>query len=373
MRKLTTAFLALALVLTGCATSTTDPPEPPMTPSESASASGFPADATIGIAHTQKTSASWVPAEGMFIDGLKDAGFTPMMVFADGGVTEQQNQILAMIEADAKVIIVGAVDASSLGEQLAAAKQAGITVIAYDRLLIDTPDVDVYIAYDNCEVGTLQGYALLEGLAMKGAGPYNIELIAGSLNDYNTSVFFNCAMEVLQPKIDDGTLRIPSGQLTQAHVGTDGWLAANVKKRFTAILSDFYTDGTSLDGILSPNDTLARAAITAVEDAGLPVPVATGQDSEEESIRWIAEGKQYSTINKSTQKLVDETINLVKQLQQGQDITLNATTTFDNGAKNVPAYLLLPMLVTKVNICTAYEPYLAAGKAAAETPLCKGE
>jgi len=373
MRKLTTAFLALALVLTGCAGTAEPPPEPSLTESSTVWASGFSADATIGVTLPQKTSESWVPAEGMFKDGLKDAGFTPMVLFADGGVTAQQRQILDMAEAGVKVIIVGSMDASSLGEQLASAKQAGVIIIAYDRLLTNTPDVDMFIGYDNCMVGTLQGTALLEGLDSQGEGPYNIELIAGSPDDQWAAVFFDCAMEVLQPKIDDGTLKIPSGQTTLQQVYTDGWWPVNATKRFDVILSNFYSGGEQLDGILSPNDYIARAVIDTVEEAGFGIPVVTGQDSEEESVRWIASGKQYSTIHKDTATLISETINLVKQLQQGLEIAFTDTTTYNNGVKIVPAYLLPPLLVTKDNVCTAYDPGMWPGKAAAETPLCRGE
>ena len=375
MRKLITATtLALALVLTGCASLGTSEPSEPPTPPSTAPEVGFPADAVIGVSFPQKTIAAWSLPEIFFNDGLKDAGFKPKVVFADaGGVQQQQEQIQSMIDAGAKVIIVSPIDGSRLGEQLASAKQAGITVIAYERLLTGTPDVDMYIAYDYCQVGTVQGTALLEGLAKKGPGPYNIELIAGASEDGSSLVFFNCAMEVLQPKIDDGTLRIPSGQTTMQQVRTEGWLAANAQIRIETILSDFYSDGTKLDGILSPNDYIARAVIDTVEEAGFGIPVVTGQDSEEESVRWIASGKQYSTIHKDTATLISETINLVKQLQQGLEIAFTDTTTYNNGVKIVPAYLLPPLLVTKDNVCTAYDPGMWPGKAAAETPLCRGE
>jgi len=369
-------------MLTGCGsspaapatTSTSDTAQAPATTDTSAApAAGFAADATIGVSLPQKTSENWVLAEGLFNDGLTAAGFKPMVSFADGGVTEQQNQIQAMITQGAKVIVIGAIDGSQLGTQLAAAKQAGITIIAYDRLLTNTPDVDMYVAYDNCQVGTLQGQALLDGLAaQQGASPWNIELIAGSPDDANSTPFFQCAMNVLQPKIDDGTLKIPSGQVSQTQVATDGWLAANVQKRFDAIMSGFYNSGTPLNGILSPNDTLARAAVTSVENAGLPDPVVTGQDSEVESINWIADGKQYSTINKDTNTLVAQVIKIIQQLQQGQDIQYNDTTSYNNGVKVVPAYLLTPVIVTKDNLCTAYDPSTAAGQAAAATSMCKG-
>ena len=208
------------------------------------------------------------------------------MQFANGGVSEQQNQIQAMITKQAKVIVIGAIDGAQLGTQVKAAKDSGAIVIAYDRLIKNTPDVDYYIAYDNRKVGQLQGQALLDGMkAKKPNGPYNIELFAGSPDDANAQVF-DGAMDVLKPKIDDGTQKVPSGQTTFNQVVTQGWKAENAQKRMDTLLSANYTSA-ELDGVLSPNDTLARAIITSVKAAGKPIPIVTGQDSEVESVKSI--------------------------------------------------------------------------------------
>ncbi len=204
---------------------------------------------------------------------------------------------------------------SQLGSQLEAAAAAGIKVIAYDRLVKNTEAVDVYVAFDNFQVGVLQGTALLEGLGKRmGAGPYNIELIAGSPDDANATPFFEGAMSILQPKIDDGTLTVVSGQLTFEQVAMQGWEAENAQKRMDTVLSGFSTDA-KLDGILSPNDTLGRAAMAAVAQAGKETPVVTGQGSEAE---------------------------------------INDTKSYDNGKKIVPAYLLTPFIVTKENAAEVY-------------------
>ncbi len=159
MKKFAKAAVVLAaagaLALTGCGGGRVETPA--ASGSGSAAAAGFAKDAVIGVAMPQKTSENWVLAEQLFNDGLTAAGFKGTVQFANGGVSEQQNQITAMIEKGAKVLIVGAIDGSQLGTQLAAAKQAGITVIAYDRLLTNTPDVDYYVAFDNFKVGELQG------------------------------------------------------------------------------------------------------------------------------------------------------------------------------------------------------------------------
>jgi putative multiple sugar transport system substrate-binding protein len=363
MRKLTTALVAVgaagALLLTGCSSERGGEgtePSGDTTTGGSAEAAGFAADATIGVALPQKTSENWVLAEDLFNTGLTDAGFKPIVQFANGGVTEQQNQIAAMVEQGAKVIVVGAIDGSQLGSQLEAAKEAGAYVIAYDRLVKNTEAVDLYVAFDNYQVGVLQGTALLEGLAeRKGDGPYNIELIAGSPDDANATPFFEGAMSILQPKIDDGTLTIVSGQTSFEQVATQGWKAENAQKRMDTVLAGSYAGDTKLDGILSPNDTLARAALTAVQQAGKDVPVITGQDSEVESVTSIVEGVQYSTIYKDTRQLVAKTIETIQTLQGGGEAEVNDTESYDNGVKVVPANLLTPIIVKQDNAAEVYK------------------
>ena len=336
-----------ALALTGCGRSET--------PTGGATeGGGFEQDSAIGVALPQKTSENWVLAEKLFNDGLSEAGFKPDVQFANGGVSEQQNQISAMITKGAKVIIVGALDGSQLGSQLQQAKDAGATIIAYDRLLLNTQNVDYYVAYDNFKVGELQGQALLDGLEEeKGSGPYNIELFAGSPDDANARVFFDGAMSVLKPKIDDGTLKVVSGQSSFEQAVTQGWESENAQRRMDTLLTGSYTS-EPLHGVLSPNDTLARAVLTSVKAAGKEIPVVTGQDSEVESVKSIMAGEQYSTINKDTRALVEHAITMVKDLQAGKELEINDPDSYDNGVKTVPAYLLEPQIVTAENVKTAY-------------------
>ncbi len=354
MKKLLVAAAAFAavgaLALSGCSARTD-------TGSSNAPA-GFAAGATIGVALPDKTSENWVLAGQLFTDGLTTAGFKPDVQYAPASntVAEQQNQITSMVTNGAKVIIIGAKDGSQLSSQVEAAQAAGVTVIAYDRLILNTKAVDYYLAFDNFKVGQLQGQALLDGLAAKypSKKKYNIELFSGSPDDNNAGVFFNGAMSVLQPKIDDGTLTVVSGQKAVAQTATQGWLAANAQSRMDTLLAGNY-QGVDLDGVLSPNDTLARAIIESVRSAGKPIPVVTGQDSEVQSVKSIMAGEQYMTIYKDTRSLVEAAVAMVKELQAGSAISeINDTKSYDNGVKVVPSYLLAPVVVTKANAVTAY-------------------
>ncbi|MDQ0894224.1 substrate-binding domain-containing protein [Agromyces ramosus] len=357
MKRIALTSVALAavaaLALTGCSS------ERGGTEGASTEAAGFAADAAIGVALPDKTSENWVLAGGLFEDGLAEAGFEADVQYAPASntVAEQQNQISAMITNGAKVIVIGAKDGKQLGTQLQQAADAGVKVIAYDRLIENTENVDYYVAFDNFEVGRLQGQALLDGLAERSGheAPWNIELFSGSPDDANSAVFFNGAMEVLQPKIDDGTLVVASGQTEIGQTATQGWEAENAQSRMDSLLTSTY-GSQEVDGVLSPNDTLGRAIITSIKQAGKDISkiTVTGQDSEVESVKSIMAGEQYSTINKDTAILVAETITMIQALQQGEEPEVNDTEQYDNGVKVVPAYLIPPVIVTKENAADAY-------------------
>jgi putative multiple sugar transport system substrate-binding protein len=365
MRKIVKTSLVLAAVatlsLTACSSRSTA-----TTPaaSGSASAAGFAANSLVGVALPAKTSENWVLAGDLFTSDLKAAGFQADVQYAaaSGTVADQQGEIQTMVTKGAKVIIVGAADGSQLSTQVEAAKAAGVTVIAYDRLILNTQAVDYYVAYDNFKVGQLQGQALLDGMkAKKATGPYTIEMFSGSPDDANSAVFFNGAMDVLKPQIAAGNVIVGSGQTDIKQTATQGWLAQNAQNRMDSLLTSTYGTKT-LDGVLSPNDTLARAIITSVQGAGKPVPIVTGQDSEVESVKSIMQGIQYSTINKDTRNLVKAAVQMATDLGQGKTPQTNDTTSYNNGVKVVPAYLLPPQIVTKANAAKSYanDPTLLA-------------
>jgi putative multiple sugar transport system substrate-binding protein len=324
---------------------------------DASAAAGFDASSLIGVALPDKTSENWVLAGDLFTNGLKDAGFESDVQYAgaSNAVADQQQQISTMVTNGAKVIIIGAKDGSQLGTQVQQAKDAGAVVIAYDRLILNTEAVDYYVAFDNFKVGQLQGQALLDGLAAKFPDQknYNVELFAGSPDDANAKVFWDGALDVLQPKIDDGTLKVVSGQTDFKQAVTQGWKPENAQSRMDTLMQGSYQSET-INGVLSPNDTLARAIITSVKAAGQEVPVVTGQDSEVESVKSIVAGEQYSTIYKDTRALVDEAIKMTQSLQKGEEPTVNDTESYDNGSKVVPADLLAPVIVTKENAAEAY-------------------
>ncbi|MGV8967864.1 MAG: sugar-binding protein [Cellulomonas sp.] len=349
MKKKSFALVALlaagALTLTGCAGAT----RADTGSSEStAPAAGFAADSVIGVSLPWLGTQNWKEAEEMFTAQLTDAGFKPLVQAADNKVPQQQQQIEAMIQQGAKVIVVGAVDGTQLGSVLEKAADEGIAIIGYDRLVENTTAVDGVVQFGSIRTGELQGQSLLDGLAARaGDAPYNIELFGGGPADPNAPDFFTGAMSVLQPKIDDGTLVVVSGQTDFTQAATMDWDNAKAQARMDSLLSGNYSD-KQIDGVLSPNDGIARAILTSSAQAGQTLPVVTGLDAENESVVSIWAGEQWSTVAKPTQDLVAKSVELVQELQKGNEMPA-PDETVDNGKTKVNIYQLDPVVVTKDN------------------------
>ncbi len=308
----------------------------------------------IGISMPTQSSERWIKDGNVMKEILEKRGYTVDLQYAEDDIPTQKSQIENMITKGAKVLVIAAVDGSTLSATLDQAGKDGVKIISYDRLLVDTEAVSYYATFDNKGVGKLQAESLVEGLKAKGDGPYNVELFAGSPDDTNSFYFYSGAMEVLQPLIDAGTVVVPSGQTSQADIGTLRWDGAVAQARMDAILAANYASGAKLDGVLSPYDGLSRGIISALTSFGYQPgtpdwPVVTGQDAEAASIKLIISGDQYSTILKDTRDLAKVAADMVDAVLAGKEPEINDTTTYDNNKKIVPSYLLIPYTVTVEN------------------------
>ncbi|GAA3569378.1 sugar ABC transporter substrate-binding protein [Microlunatus spumicola] len=315
--------------------------------------------ALIGVAMPTKTSERWIDDGNNVKSKLEGMGYKVDLQYANDSVPQQQQQIESMLNNGAKALIVASIDGTALTQQLADAGKDGVKVIAYDRLINGTPDVDYYVTFDNQKVGVQQGTSLLTGLGILDAdgkdtgktGPFNIELFAGSPDDNNAQFFFNGAMSVLQPYIDKGTLKVVSKQTSFSQVAIQQWKLETAQARMETILNGFYAKGdTKLDGVLSPYDGLSRGILNATKAAGIPNPVVTGQDAEKASDKLIQEDVQYSTIFKDTSKLAGTASTMVDAILNGKTPETNDTTTYNNKVKVVPAYLHESVIITKDNL-----------------------
>ena len=320
--------------------------------------SALPASAaekiTVGIAMPDKTVLRWIDDGNNLVKALKAEGYDTDLQYANDDIPQQLAQVENMITKGDKILVIASIDGTTLGKVLQQAADAKIKVIAYDRLIKGSPNVDYYATFDNFQVGVLQAQSIVDKLGLKdGKGPFNIELFGGSPDDNNAFFFYDGAMSVLQQYIDAKKLVVQSGQVGMKAVGTLRWDAATAQSRMDNLLSAFYTQ-KHVDAVLAPNDTLAVGIVSSLKGVGygkgdLKMPLITGQDSEPSSIKAIIAGDQYSSIFKDTRELAKVVSKMVGAVLTGKQPEINDTKTYNNGVKVVPSFLLKPVLVTKDN------------------------
>ena len=310
---------------------------------------------TIGIAMPTKTSARWIADGDNMVKTLQAKGYKTDLQYADDDIPNQLAQVENMITKGDKVLVIAAIDGTTLSNALQKAADAGIKVISYDRLIVGSPNVDYYATFDNFKVGVLQATSIVHGLGLDAGknGPFNIELFGGSPDDTNAFYFYNGAMSVLQPYIDSGKLVVQSKQMGMDKVGTLRWKAEVAQARMDNLLSAYYTQ-KRVDAVLSPYDGLSIGIISALKgvgygSAGQPMPIISGQDAEIPSVKSIINHEQYSTIFKDTRDLAKVAANMVDAVVSGSKPEINDTKTYNNKVKIVPSYLLTPVTVDATN------------------------
>ncbi|GEL95451.1 multiple monosaccharide ABC transporter substrate-binding protein [Cellulomonas composti] len=350
--------VATAGLLAGALAACSDEREGDDTPTNQATdGTGGGGGELIGIAMPTKSLERW-NRDGAHLDELlKEAGYKTSLQFADNKVDQQVSQIQNMINDGAKVLVIASIDGTALGPVLQTAADAGIKVIAYDRLINDTANVDYYATFDNYKVGQLQGEFIRDALDLEGdGGPYNFEPFAGSPDDNNAKFFFSGAWDILNQYVQSGKLVVQSGKAPATNddwqsIGILGWGTDDAQAEMENRLNSFYTD-SKVQVVLSPNDSLALGIAQALESAGYTPgeggdwPVLTGQDADQANVLNMLAGKQSMTVWKDTRALGDAVAKMVDEIVTGAEVTVNDTDTYNNGVKNVPTLLLDPLVVT---------------------------
>ena len=366
----------ISAVLAGCAAAapaTTEPAaeaveEEAEAPAEEAEAAPA-AEATgktVGIAMPTQSLERWNRDGSYLKEQFESRGYATELVFSDNKIEQQVKDLENMIADEVDLLVIAAIDGESLSQVLADAKDAGIPVIAYDRLIMNTDAVSYYVSFDNYTVGTLQGQFVVDQLDLDNVdGPFNIEFTAGDPADNNAGFFFNGAYDVRKPYIEAGKLNVVSGQTQFDQVATAQWNTETAMKRFQNILASYYSDGTVLDVALCSNDSTALGVAQAIETdyAGDNTVLVTGQDGDEANLANIVDGKQTMTVYKAVANEAVATLDLGDALLNGEtpDEGLIAasnwdfdcaydTSSYDNGTGIIPSYLLVPTVVTKDNM-----------------------
>ncbi len=321
---------------------------------------------TVGISMPTKSLERWNRDGSYLQKQFEDKGYKVELTYSDNKSAQQNNDIEGLIADNVDLLVVAAIDGEALSQVLDEAKDAGIPVISYDRLIMNTDAISYYVSFDNYTVGQLQGQFVADQLDLENQdGPFNIEFTAGDPADNNAGFFFNGAVDVLQPYIDAGKLVVPSGQTKFDQVATAQWDTATAMKRFQNILGSYYSDGTQLDVALCSNDSTALGVTQAIESdyAGSNQVLITGQDGDEANLKNIVDGKQTMTVYKAVANEAVVTLDLATAMLNGEtpDATLidksgwdfdcsYDTTSYDNGTGIIPSYLLVPTVVTKDNL-----------------------
>jgi putative multiple sugar transport system substrate-binding protein len=324
----------------------------------------------VGIAMPTKSLERW-NRDGSFLQKqFESKGCEVELVYSDNDVNQQVNDIENLIADKVNLLVIAAIDGESLSNVLDSADEAGIPVISYDRLIMNTKAIDYYVSFDNYTVGKLQGEFVVDTLKLDlkdTSKTYNIEFTAGDPADNNAGFFFNGAFDVLKPYIDAGILKVPSGQTAFEQVATASWSTDTAMSRMQNILGSYYSDGTVLDVALCSNDSTALGVTQAIESdyAGSNQPIITGQDGDEANLANIVDGKQSMTVYKAVANEAVVTLDVGMAIMNGEtpdeglissagwkfDCTYD-TESYDNNTGIIPSYLLVPTVVTKDNIQT---------------------
>jgi len=380
-RKILSALLSAAMVATllvGCgdsgsapatsdsAASTTDT----AAPADIASAdTAAPADTASGggkkvaVAMPTQSSERWINDGKNMKDKLEALGYEVDLQYAEDDVQMQVSQIENMIAGGADCLVIASIDSSALVNVEAQAKDAGIPIIAYDRLLMDTDAVSYYATFDNKGVGTAIGKYVEEKKDLKAAQAagesYTIEFFMGSPDDNNAKMLYDGVIEVLQPYLDDGTLVCKSGRTSFDDTCILRWSQETAQQNCENYLTGFYAD-EELDIACTAFDGFAYGVKAALEGAGYNDanwPLITGQDAELMAVKNIISGKQTMSIYKDTRLLADKCVTMVQAVLEGAEPEINDTEQYNNGVITVPSYLCTPVAVDKDN----YEEIIVDG------------
>ena len=302
----------------------------------------------IGVAMPTQDLQRWNQDGSNMKAELEAAGFEVDLQFAGNDVPQQVSQVQNMIANGDQLLVIASIDGDSLGTVLAEAKEKGIPVIAYDRLIMNTDAVSYYATFDNYLVGKTQGEYIVNALDLDNAeGPFNLEIVTGDPGDNNVNFFYGGAMDVLQPYIDEGKLVVPSGQIEKQEVATANWATDAAQARFDNILSSYYANGEQLDVVLASNDSTAYGVVKSLEaNYTGKYPIITGQDCDRPNVGCIIDGTQAMSVFKDTRTLASKVVEMVEAIMAGEEAPVNDTETYDNGTGIIPSYLCEPVAVT---------------------------
>ena len=308
---------------------------------------------TIGLLMPTKEQTIWSIQGSRLEEGFQKAGYKTMIEYAEDDSSKQVMQIENMISKGADALVIAAVDCAALTDACEKAKEAGIVVVADDRLITNTDAVDYYVTFDLVRLGEMQGQFVVDALDIdNNDGPFTMEIFSGSQDDTNSVSFYTGEMNVLQKYIDEGKIVVKSGQIEYAETAIQSWDSSKAQNRMDNLLSGFYQD-EPVDIVICAADCLAIGVVSSLESMGYgtddrPFPIITGQDAELANVKYIKEGKQSMTVFLDANELVKITVPLVEDLLAGKEV--EADTTYNNDVFDVPTKTYDPYPIDASNV-----------------------
>ena len=360
MKKILAMILALVMVLSlaACGGSSEPAAEAPAAEAPAAEAPAAEAPAaegkTVGVAMPTQSSERWINDGANMKAQLEALGYEVELQYAEDDVQMQVSQIENMIASGVDCLVIASIDSVALTGVEAQAKEAGIPIIAYDRLLMQTDAVSYYASFDNEGVGrAIAEYVEAKLDLANTTETYTIEFFMGSPDDNNAVLLYNGVMKVLQQYLDSGVLVCKSGRTSFEDTCILRWSQETAQKNCEDYLAGFYAD-EDLDICLTAFDGFAYGCRSALEGAGYVAgtdrwPVITGQDAELMATKNIISGHQTMSIAKDTRLLAEKCVTMVNAVLTGSEPEINDTTTYDNGVFVVPSYLCTPVAVDAEN------------------------
>ena len=318
---------------------------------------------TIGIAMPTKSLERW-NRDGQYLkQQFESFGYNVELRYSDNNINQQNNDLEVLIADEVDLLIISAIDGSAIFRTLEDAEYSGIPVLAYDRLIMNSNAVKCYVSFDNFSVGVAQGKYIVDNLISEDKSePINMEFVSGDTADNNARYFFNGAWSVIEPFINSGKIKVPSGKISFEQTATPSWSTDTALENMQNTLASYYSNGTKLDAVLCSSDVLSIGASQAVRSDYIgDMPIITGQDGDIAALRNIVDGYQSMTIYKNVNDEANVTLAIAKAILENKetDETLlsefSVPAVFDdqsynNGVKNVPSYLLAPTLIDANNL-----------------------
>jgi putative multiple sugar transport system substrate-binding protein len=307
----------------------------------------------IGVAMPTQSLQRWNQDGANMKKQLEAKGYKVDLQYANNDVNTQVQQLENMITKGCNVLVIASIDGAAISDVLQKAADNKIKVIAYDRLIMQSKNVDYYATFDNFKVGVIQGKYIETKLNLKKAkGPFNIELFAGSPDDNNAKFFNDGAMSILKPYIAKGKLVVPSKQTKFTEIAITGWESAKAQARMDNLITANYSKGKKLSAVLSPNDSLAIGIVASLKNAGYTkgkYPIITGQDCDKPNVIAMINKQQSMSIFKDTRTLATKVVEMVTAIVNGKKAPVNDTNTYNNGMKVVPSFLCDPVYADVTN------------------------